>query len=179
MFGAFIAVRRTWLPRLPDGVVNEDLWLLCRLVKDGGRVVYEPQACSHEPGLQSRHELERRTRIAAGRVLLLGDMRGLPPSFLWRLASHKLGRLGLPFMLAGALMSSLALAGRPRYRLPALLQVGVYSIGALAARGHPAPLLPAGLTQAITQFTVGNVATAAGVLRGLRRRQPAAWRTVR
>ena len=33
---------RKILPAFDGDVINDDLWLLCRLVRDGGRVVYEP-----------------------------------------------------------------------------------------------------------------------------------------
>jgi hypothetical protein len=106
-------------------------------------------------------------------------MRGLPPAFLWRLASHKLGRLSLPFMLAGAFGFSLSLLSRRSYRAAALLQATVYGVGALSATGHRPRAVPSWAAQPLAQFTVGNYATAAGVIRGLRRRQSVTWKTVR
>jgi hypothetical protein len=111
--------------------------------------------------------------------MLLSEMRGLPPAFLWRLASHKLGRLSLPFMLAAAFGFSLSLLARRRYRVAALLQASVYGVGALSATGHRPRAVPNWAAQPLAQFTVGNYATAAGVIRGLRRRQSVTWKTVR
>jgi biofilm PGA synthesis N-glycosyltransferase PgaC len=167
--GEFIAVRRAQLPPLPDDVVNDDLWLLCHLVRAGGRVVYEPAASSHEGAIGARDELERRTRIAAGRTLLARELCGLPPGFTLRLLSHKAGRLALPFLLAGVAASSLALARRPGYRAAALTQAAAYGLGAAALAGHPPP----------GQLLLGNLAAARGVLRGLRRAQPVHWTAVR
>ncbi|MEA2426537.1 MAG: hypothetical protein QOF37_165, partial [Thermoleophilaceae bacterium] len=48
MSGEFMAVRRDRLPELPEDVVNDDLWLLCQIVRGGGRAVYERDAASVE-----------------------------------------------------------------------------------------------------------------------------------
>lgn len=177
--GEFIAVRRERLPALPDDVVNDDLWLLCQLVRAGGRVVYEPQARSQEGRIGAAAERERRARIGAGRVLLLNEIVGLPPAYVVRLLSHKFGRLALPFLLLLALASSLALADRSPYRRLALAQSGFYLV-ALAA---PAPESGGGPVGAAVrmarQFALGNVAIALGVARGLRGGQDVSWTPVR
>lgn len=179
MSGEFMCVRRERLPVFPEGVVNDDLWLLCALVREGGRVVYEPLAGSHEPGLEARAELERRSRMGAGRLMLLSELSGLPPGFAWRLLSHKHGRLALPFLLAGALASSLGLARRRPFAALAAAQLAVYGTGALAIAGA-APPGPAGRgARAAGQFLLGNWAVAAGVVRALRGRQSARWEAVR
>src|SRR3712207_8856981 len=101
MSGEFMAVRRDLLPPFPKGIVNDDLWLLCQLVRGGGRVVYEPEAASEEGGLGAAAELERRSRIGAGRAMLVRELHGLPTGFAVRLVSHKFGRLALPFLQIG------------------------------------------------------------------------------
>jgi poly-beta-1,6-N-acetyl-D-glucosamine synthase len=179
MFGGFTAIRRGKVPKFPPEVVNEDLWLLCHLVRDGGRVIYEPEASSHEPSLATRREVERRTRISAGRMMLLNEMQGLPPTFLWRLTSHKLGRLALPFLLLGTFVFSLSLARRPHYRGVAAVQSLGYGIGALDAAGHRLPLVPRWASGLLRQFVLGNYAAGAGVIRALRRRQSVLWNRVR
>ena len=93
--GEFMAVRRGLMPDFPHGVVNDDFWLLCHLVRRGGRVVYEPEASSSEEAVRPGGELARRTRMSAGRVLSAAELRGLPPAFAWRALSHKYGRLAL------------------------------------------------------------------------------------
>lgn len=178
MSGEFMAVRRERMPRFPEDVVNDDFWLLCHLIRAGGRVIYEPQAASEEPPPSVKGEVARRSRMGAGRMMAVGELGGLPPGFALRAASHKLGRLVLPFLLLGALLSSLALSGRPGYRAFALVQVGAYGAGALAAAGI-APPGPAGKpVRALGQFTLGNAAIAMGVVRALRRRQGVVWEPV-
>jgi biofilm PGA synthesis N-glycosyltransferase PgaC len=177
--GSFLLVRRELIPRFPDDIVNDDLWLAVELVRRGGRVVYEPAARTVEAGLAPGDEARRRTRIGAGRIGAVGSLRALPRGYAWRIASHKLGRLALPFLLLVAQAASLAMGRRRPYRQAALLQAGVYATGALAAAGV-APPGPAGrLARAAGQFLLGNVAVGAGTIRGLRGRQAVRWTAVR
>ncbi|MGE5281283.1 MAG: glycosyltransferase [Chloroflexota bacterium] len=175
MSGEFMAVRRERLPRFPAGVVNDDFWLLCALVREGGRVIYEPLAASEEPPPSARGEVARRSRMGAGRVMAAGELRGLPAGFALRVVSHKLGRLALPFLLLGCLLASLGLAGHSGYRAAAIAQLAVYGTGALAAAGAVPPGPAGRVFRGLGQFTLGNAAIAVGVVRGLRRRQTAVW----
>lgn len=180
MSGEFMAVRRDRLKAFPAHVVNDDLWLLCTLVRAGGRVVYEHGAGSVEQGVGTRAELARRSRIGAGRAMLIGELRGLPPGFAVRLISHKHARLALPWLLAASLAGSLSLARESRHmRVAAGLQGGFYALG-LASAGGVEPPGPAGrLARISRQFTLGNYATAVGVVRAARRRQSVTWEPVR
>ena len=175
MSGEFMAVRRERMPRFPTGVVNDDFWLLCTLVRAGGRVIYEPLAASQEPPPSARGEVARRSRMGAGRVMAAGELRGLPTGFALRVASHKLGRLALPFLLLGCLAASLGLSGRPGYRAAAAAQLGAYGAGALAALGVAPPGRPGRVFRGLGQFVLGNAAVGIGVVRGLRRRQSVVW----
>lgn len=178
-FGAFFAVRRGLMEPFPTTVVNDDLWLLLRLLRSGHRVVYEPAAAAGEPPLAVRHELERRRRIGAGRLQLIHEIRTLPPAAAWRVGSHKLGRLALPVLLATTLGSSLALARRPFYRGAAGAQLAVVASGALAIAG----LAPSGRAGApartARELTVGLAATGGGIVRALRGGQDVRWTAVR
>lgn len=177
--GGFFVARRADIGRFPPDVVNDDLWLLCRLVRRGGRVIYEPAALSTEARLAAGSELERRARISAGRAMLVKEMADLPWGFAWRLATHKFGRLALPFLLLGTLLSSLSLAGSRAYRALATAQVATYAVGALAVAGITPPAPGRRFANAAGQFVLGNIATGRGVVRALRRRQKVQWRAVR
>jgi hypothetical protein len=179
MSGEFMAVRKEQLPAFPEHVVNDDFWLLCHLVRHGGRVVYEPAASSREDAVPVAGEVARRTRMSAGRVMALSELRDLPPGFAWRALSHKYGRLALPFLLLGALLASLSLSRRRGYRALAGAQVAVYASGALAVSGRVPPGRAGRLARAAGQFTLGNAAVALGVVRGLRGRQSVHWDPVR
>jgi cellulose synthase/poly-beta-1,6-N-acetylglucosamine synthase-like glycosyltransferase len=175
VFGALLAVRRESLPPFPADVINDDLWLLCRLIRGGGRVVYEPGAHAIEAPLEHDAQIVRRARISAGRMQLLDEVASLPPAFAWRLISHKVGRLALPALLLTALVSSLALASRPIYRGFALLQSAFYMLGLAGARGFDPPAPGRHVVRAATQFLVGNAGIVLGVVRAVRRRQSVHW----
>ena len=175
MNGEFMAIRRSRVPSWPTHVVNDDLWLLCQIVRQGGRVVYEPEAVSLEDALPAADEVRRRSRMGAGRVMLAGELADMPSGFRWRLISHKFGRLALPFLMLSALVSSLSLGRRRPYGALAGAQLGVYALGALSATGVdlPGPTGVAG--RAARQLLLGNWAVAVGVVRGLRGRQSTKW----
>lgn len=180
MSGEFMAVRRERLPAFPEDVVNDDLWLLCTLVRDGGRVVYEPRSASVEEAVGARAELARRSRIGAGRAMLVGDLRGLPAGFALRVISHKHARLALPLLLLTTLGSSLALAPESRsMRAAASLQCAFYALGAASACGVDPPGAAGRVARIARQFTLGNWATAVGVVRAMRGRQGVRWEAVR
>jgi cellulose synthase/poly-beta-1,6-N-acetylglucosamine synthase-like glycosyltransferase len=178
MSGEFMSARRERTPRFPAGVINDDFWLLCCIVREGGRVVYEPLAASEEEPPSARGEVARRSRMGAGRVMAVGELRGLPLGFAVRVASHKLGRLALPFLLLGCLLASIALAGRTGYLIAAIAQISGYAIGALAALGIAPPGPLGRLCRGLGQFVLGNVAIGIGVVRGIRGRQSVAWEPV-
>jgi cellulose synthase/poly-beta-1,6-N-acetylglucosamine synthase-like glycosyltransferase len=178
MSGEFMAVRRERMPRFPASVVNDDFWLLCALVRAGGRVIYEPLAASEEPPPSARGEVARRSRMGAGRVMAAAELRGLPAGFAMRVVSHKLGRLALPFLLLICLLASLALSGSSGYRALAILQLAAYAVGGLAAAGIAPPGAPGRVCRGLGQFVLGNVAVGIGVVRGLRGRQSVVWEQV-
>lgn len=178
--GELLAIRRERMPAIPPGIVNDDLWLICQVVRAGGRVVYEPRARGIEDALGARGELERRTRIGAGRVALAGELRRVPLGFAWRLFNHKIARLALPFLVAATAAGIFAGARRSVLcRVAATGQAVVAAAAAAGCAGWSPPGRAAAFTRASRQIVLGLLATGRGVVRGLTRRQPAAWRTVR
>lgn len=180
MSGEFMAVRREHLPAFPAYVVNDDLWLLGELVRAGGRVVYEPEAGSVEEPVGTRAEMARRSRIGAGRAMLLGELRGMPKGFVLRVLSHKHGRLALPFLLVLALLASLAGSRSGRgLRMAAAAQLAGYGLGVASGLGARLPGPLARIGRAAWQFTLGNAAIGVGVVRAARGRQDVRWEAVR
>ncbi|MFN8108247.1 MAG: glycosyltransferase [Thermoleophilia bacterium] len=180
IFGEFVAIRRLDCPEFPTDAVTDDLWLLCTMMRKGGRSIYEPQAASSEAEVPNAAEVARRSRMAAGRFMMAKELKGLPPSFLWRVISHKYGRLTLPFLLPVAFVTALSLAGRGRtYRLAALAQLAMYGPGLLRLAGHTPPGPAGKLSRASSQFILGNYAVGRGVVRGLRKAQSIRWDPVR
>jgi cellulose synthase/poly-beta-1,6-N-acetylglucosamine synthase-like glycosyltransferase len=178
MSGGLCVIRRDKLPPLED-YANEDLWLLCHLVREGGRVIHDPEVRSSEPTLDPAKEYRRRSRLGAGRMVLLTELAGLPAGYRLRLISHKVARLVLPFSLAVALVTSVTLVRRPLYAALAAAQILIHGIGALSLAGVR-PSGPAGrLAQASGQFLLGNLGVARGVVRGARGGQTHLWQPTR
>lgn len=178
--GEVLFVRRDRIPAAPaKPPVHDDFWLLCRLVEAGGRVVFEPDARSSEPGISTGSELERRSRLAAGLAEALHEARDVSGDFRVRLLSHKFGRLALPWLLAGTLASSAALGRRPLYRAVLLAQLAGYSLGVLASVGITLPGRGSVVSSGARQFLFGNLAAFRGLARAARGRQSVVWTPVR
>lgn len=106
--GIMLATRRELLGELPTDFINEDAVIGLSILRQGKRIVYEPDArCSDIPPSDSSQENSRRIRISAGRLQILRTpalwlYNG--PDNVWRYVSHKLLRLALPFFMTGCLL---------------------------------------------------------------------------
>jgi biofilm PGA synthesis N-glycosyltransferase PgaC len=130
--GALYAVRRSLLVPLPTGTILDDVYTPLEIVRQGYRVVFEPQARAWDPlPVTSRQEFHRKIRTLTGNYQLLQLMpwllsRANPLRF--RFVSHKLLRLLVPFLLAAVLVSSILLTGN-FYRIAEALQLVFYGLG--------------------------------------------------
>ncbi len=185
--GPLLAIRRTALAPIPQGIVNDDAYRALSALRAGWRVVYVPAArCWRRPSSNHRQELERRKRIAAGRYQQLAEPGLWPvnrPVVLAFWVAHKILRLIAPFLMASALVSNIilviafsALTG-PQTALLAILlalQVGFYGLGVLgmlAPPGSDAWKLPA----AIASFLLVMVGNLAGFGRFIAGGQSVLW----
>lgn len=113
--GEILAVRRELLDPIPEDVINDDYFIALAVLRSGYRIAYEPEARSWEvAGTSVAEEQERRARIAAGRVQLLGR-RVIPwgrPVVAWQIVSHKYLRLLVPAAAIGVMAGSVLRAGR-------------------------------------------------------------------
>lgn len=179
--GGIYALRRTeWKPLMPDTIVD-DFVVTMRVLLSGHRLVYDPSAIAVEETASSLEgEFRRRVRIAAGNFQSLRDVGALlwqPSRVAVAFWSHKMIRWLGPLWLAGAFVSSAALARDPFYVIAFAVQVAVYALAAasrVTERGVPRVARTA-------QYLVEmHVALALGLARHLRGTQAAAWqRTAR
>jgi cellulose synthase/poly-beta-1,6-N-acetylglucosamine synthase-like glycosyltransferase len=131
--GGIDAVRKSlYRPMAPDQL--PDFVLPLRVVEQGYRVVFEPEAVLIEPALQAAgDEYRMRVRVALRALWALKDMRHLlgfrrQPLFAWQLWSHKLLRYLCFLFLLGAWAANAAACGEgPVYRLLFLLQNVAYA----------------------------------------------------
>lgn len=133
--GALYAVRREFIPALPPETILDDVYIPMEVVRQGKRVVFEPNARAWDtPSLGTDREFERKVRTLSGNyqlVQLLPWLLSASNPIRLEFISHKLLRLVVPFALAVALVGSLLLPGEI-YRSLLLLQVVFYGLGCLA-----------------------------------------------
>ena len=107
--GHMLAVRRELVEPIPPDVVIDDFYRALTVLRQGFRVLYEPEAvCIQRPVTSMADEVTRRKRITAGRIQVIAAMREflpqLPPLARFQVISHKLGRPFLPLMMLVALI---------------------------------------------------------------------------
>jgi cellulose synthase/poly-beta-1,6-N-acetylglucosamine synthase-like glycosyltransferase len=139
--GEIFAIRRDLFEPPPEGIINDDFYLAARLLKRGHRVAYQPDARSTDRvSLSAEDEMKRRQRIVAGRYQAIARAPELlplgSPLIAWQMLSHKFLRPIVPFAMASAFLSNLALArvSLPRYRLLLAAQLAFYGLAALGRR---------------------------------------------
>jgi cellulose synthase/poly-beta-1,6-N-acetylglucosamine synthase-like glycosyltransferase len=178
--GAIYAIRRTAFPPLPPATAVDDFVvpLLARL-RTGCGIVYDADAVAREESAPDlRGEFGRRARIGAGGFIalatlwpLLGPRHGWLSLAFW---SHKVLRWVGPFLMLGALLSGLALAGHAPYgwvNASQALFYGLCGAGALPfAKGRRwRPL------RALCMFAAMNLALMVGFFRFLAGAQTGVW----
>ena len=176
--GALYALRRHLFRPPPDDTILDDVSIPMEVVRQGYRVVLEPDASAWEPGSRSASdEMMRKSRVVAGAVQLLARGTRLPrrpPQIVYSLLSHKVLRWLSPALIVGTFATSLWLAPVGLlYGAAALGQMAMFGAGALGCVRVLRRLPFVGLAH---YFFLVHVAAALGLLRGLAGRQPVAWR---
>ncbi len=175
--GAVYALRRSLWQPLPHGTILDDVLAPMRAVLAGARVVFEPraQAYDHTPP-DAGTEWRRKIRTLAGNVQILwAEPRLLIPFVnpVWlQYASHKIGRLLVPYALLGLFVSSLALSGDHLfYRLAFIAQCAFYLESAyggwLAQRDPKSSLQPHTVPQRTARIAYTFVMMNASAVAGL------------
>ena len=195
--GEIFALRRELFVPAPREVINDDFYLMLQILKQGYRVVYQPRARSVERvSASARDEVERRSRIVAGRYQA---MRYAPswlpwryPLRVWQVVSHKFTRPLVPFGMLAALLGAVwavlrpPVAGErswrrlgPPFNTLALGGQALFYLAALLGRYLQIPG-KIGKTLYLPAFLVdSNLAALRGLWRFGRGEQSAAWQRVR
>jgi len=167
--GTLHAVRRDLYVPLEDPAQADDIAISTRIVLQGYRLVYEPDAVAFEEApAEGASEFFRKVRVTnhSVRALLnLGAALWTSGFYSFELLSHKLLRHLSPFFLAGLLVSTALLAGaRPVFALLLLLQLAFYALGlaGFLLRGTVAGRSP--LLSVPYYFSLVNAAALVGVL---------------
>lgn len=130
--GAMFAIRRSLYEPLDHADIN-DLVIPLRIVRAGYRGIYSPQAsCVEVVAKEATKEFSRQVRIAARTIRAVLAQRALLNPFAYglfafQLASHKLCKLMVPFLLLAVFVANIALVGSsPLYLLLLIIQLLVY-----------------------------------------------------
>ena len=136
--GAIYALRRELFRTVPDGV-TDDFVTSTRVIQQGRRLVFEPDAMAFEPVAgSSKREYRRKVRIMTRGLRGVSYVRSLldPRRYGFysvQLFVHKVLRrmMALPLLAIG--LASLALwdHGNPLYRLLAVGQAALYGLAAI------------------------------------------------
>jgi hypothetical protein len=158
--GALYAVKRNLVPRLPTGLILDDVFIPMEVARRGERVIFEPRALAWD-NLPSKPKLEfrRKVRTLFGNYQLLRIAPWLLTTanpLRFEFISHKVCRLAVPFALIGTILSSAFLSGVV-YRLPLIAAIGVGTLGALASVRAPLGVVSR-LTDLALAFVLLNTA---------------------
>jgi cellulose synthase/poly-beta-1,6-N-acetylglucosamine synthase-like glycosyltransferase len=132
--GAFYAVRRELIPTLPAGTILDDVYIPMHVVRQGFRVVFEPQARAWDAPAPTRREFRRKVRTLTGNyqlVQLAPWLLSAANPLRFEFICHKLLRLLVPFALLGIVLSSILLKG-VMYETALLLQLLFYGLAPVA-----------------------------------------------
>jgi cellulose synthase/poly-beta-1,6-N-acetylglucosamine synthase-like glycosyltransferase len=137
--GAIYALRRECWTNLPAATLLDDVLAPMRAVLNGCRIVFEEGAVAFDrASTDATAESRRKTRTLAGNYQILAqEPRLLLPVVnpVWlQYASHKLGRLLVPYALLLLFASSIALAAtHPLYAIALAAQCLVYLLAGYGA----------------------------------------------
>ena len=135
--GAIYAMRRSLWEPLPAGTLLDDVLAPMRVVLAGRRTVFDERARAYDRVAESSEaESRRKVRTLAGNYQILRlEPRLLVPFVnpVWaQYASHKIGRLLVPWALLAAFVASIALAGHSwLYTVALIVQLCFYGLAAL------------------------------------------------
>ncbi|HEV8718927.1 MAG TPA: glycosyltransferase [Candidatus Binatia bacterium] len=180
--GAVSAVRRSLFTPLPEDTLVDDLVTPLRVIRQGYRVIFEPEAravdwISPVPG----HEFARKVRTLAGLMQTLVNFhRFVGPLNLrawWQFVSHKVLRLVVPYALLCALLSSARLDGA-FYRTALVVQILIYALGIVGCLSRERGKRWKRLVATPRTFLMLNLAAVAGMFQYLAGQRLSLWQPV-
>ena len=166
--GAFYAIRKELFARLGEATINDDYIIPMRIVAQGYRAVYDPEAVAWERERASvEGEFARRRRIAAGNCQQIVELRGmLSPWHGWVafcFFSHKVLRTLAPLFLLALFVASVGVPapwGSLALAAQALFYGSAWAGYLMQRHGRMVTWLSPPL-----YFCLGNLAMLAGLLK--------------
>lgn len=177
-FGGFYAIRKKcFRPIPPNSYSNDDVLIPMNSIRQGYRVIYEPEAISMEDFTGNlRSEFSRRIRIGAGNYQafiwlldFLNPFRGWPAYCYF---SHKVTRWFSPFFLIATIITCGILA----FSDVCVLYRIFFTIGSIFfLSSFLYKIVPLPLTRNLFYFLAMNLALILGFFRFIRGIRNAAW----
>ena len=171
--GAIYAVRREAYVEV-DPIMGHDLSFPFRMVKNGWRAVYQPEARASEkmvPSIEGEWARKRRMMSHGWPIVFKGglaDPRGYSPLYALMIVSHRLLRYGTPLLHVLTGIATLALLRRGRvYRAAAAAQAALLVAAFSGTKARPALVA--------RYYVLTTAALAAGLYDWLRHGTPAGW----
>ena len=143
--GCFYAIRRELAVPQPAGIILDDMFQPLSIIRQGYRSVVDPLAFVYDTAPEKAvGEFHRKVRTLAGNFQLFQLAPWMLTSqnrVLFRLVSHKVMRLVVPYLLILLLASAIALSGDSRFfAVVAALQVFAWIIAIIGLR-YKVPVL--------------------------------------
>lgn len=118
--GAIYAIRKKLYRRVPDNVVLDDMYIPFRIIEQGYRVVFEPEAKAFDDVADNpKEEYRRKTRTLFGNFQIFQIFSYMLIPFVSPIAiqffSHKLLRVIAPFLMIALLLINMMLTDQPLF----------------------------------------------------------------
>jgi cellulose synthase/poly-beta-1,6-N-acetylglucosamine synthase-like glycosyltransferase len=180
--GLLYALRRELYVPVIDPAQADDIAISARVVLQGRRLVFEPQATAWEHAVvEGREEFQRKIRVTnhSVRALLnLGSALVNCGLYSFELLSHKLIRHFVPFFLVAIFIGSISLSFQsPLYELALKAQCLFYGLATIGAVLRSKQLGRIALLYIPYYFCFVNAAAFFGILSIATGRKLAAWST--
>jgi len=182
--GELFSVRRSLYRRVPNNSIIDDFMVSMLVVKEGHRIVYEPDAYATETGSANvKEELKRKVRIAAGgiqSIIWLGSLLNVfkYPIVSFQYISHRVLRWTVTpfFMILALITNAIIVAARGGFVYQVMLagQVLFYLLAILGLIMEKRKIRIKALFVPY-YFCVMNYAVIAGIIRYIKGAQSAAW----
>lgn len=126
VFGAIYAIRKKDFPQIPSNFKADDFYVTMKILKNGGKVIFEKEALAEEQITGNiKEEYKRKVRIAAGNFqnlekfisILKNPFTGKAFSFF----SHKIIRWSGPFLILISFICNLLLISYNLYKISLII----------------------------------------------------------
>jgi cellulose synthase/poly-beta-1,6-N-acetylglucosamine synthase-like glycosyltransferase len=176
--GGIYAIRKRLFETIPCNTIVDDFVIPMKILENGYKVVYEPEAIAYEETAKNIiQEMARRVRIGAGDFQsliltkrLLNPLRGFSAYTFW---SHKVIRWFAPFLLTGALFFNAFLVGERFYFMMFIAQIGFYAVALIGRASSAATNIK--VFGFCYYFVSMNIALLVGFFRFLTGTQAVTW----